>query len=35
MELGIGMFGDNHYNKDGTPQARSRLQELIEIKTDG
>ena len=31
MELGIGMFGDNHYNKDGTPQAPGqRLQELIE-----
>ena len=31
MELGIGMFGDNHYNKDGTPQAPGqRLQELNE-----
>jgi len=31
MELGIGMFGDNHYNEDGTPQAPcQRLQELIE-----
>jgi len=31
MELGIGMFGDNHYNNDGTPQAPGqRLQELIE-----
>ncbi len=31
MELGIGMFGDNHYDKDGKPQAPGqRLQELIE-----
>lgn len=34
MELGIGMFGDNHYDKDGQPQSPGqRLQELIdEIK---
>lgn len=31
MELGIGMFGDNHYDKDGKPLApRQRLQEIIE-----
>ncbi len=31
MELGIGMFGDNHYDKDGKPQAPGqRLHELIE-----
>jgi len=31
MELGIGMFGDVHINKDGTIQpAAQRLQELIE-----
>ena len=31
MELGIGMFGDNHYDKDGKPQSPGqRLQELIE-----
>jgi probable LLM family oxidoreductase len=31
MELGIGMFGDNHYDNDGKPQAPGqRLQELIE-----
>lgn len=31
MELGIGMFGDNHYDKDGKPQSSGqRLQELIE-----
>ncbi len=31
MELGIGMFGDNHYDKDGQPQSPGqRLQELIE-----
>jgi probable LLM family oxidoreductase len=31
MELGVGMFGDNHYDKDGKPQqAGKRLQELIE-----
>lgn len=31
MELGIGMFGDNHYDKDGKPQSTGqRLQELIE-----
>ena len=31
MELGIGMFGDNHFDKNGTPQAPGqRLQELIE-----
>ncbi len=31
MELGVGMFGDNHYDKDGKPQPPGqRLQELIE-----
>ena len=31
MELGIGMFGDLHINKEGKPQpAGQRLQELIE-----
>jgi probable LLM family oxidoreductase len=31
MELGIGMFGDNHYDKNGQPQSPGqRLQELIE-----
>jgi probable LLM family oxidoreductase len=31
MELGISMFGDNHYAKDGKPQSTGqRLQELIE-----
>ncbi len=31
MELGIGMFGDNHYDQDGKPQPPGqRLQELIE-----
>src|SRR5204863_6374610 len=31
MELGVGMFGDNHYSKDGKPQsAGQRLRELIE-----
>jgi len=31
MELGIGMFGDNHYDKNGKPQpAGQRLRELIE-----
>jgi alkanesulfonate monooxygenase SsuD/methylene tetrahydromethanopterin reductase-like flavin-dependent oxidoreductase (luciferase family) len=31
MELGIGMFGDNHYDKDGKPEsAGPRLKELIE-----
>jgi probable LLM family oxidoreductase len=31
MELGIGMFGDNHYDKDGKPQSPGqRLRELIE-----
>ncbi len=31
MELGIGMFGDNHYDKDGKPlPSGQRLQELIE-----
>lgn len=31
MELGIGMFGDNHYDKDGKPQSPGqRLNELIE-----
>ncbi|MBL7740570.1 MAG: LLM class flavin-dependent oxidoreductase [Chitinophagaceae bacterium] len=31
MELGISMFGDNHYDKNGKPQSPGqRLQELIE-----
>ncbi|MBS1745685.1 MAG: LLM class flavin-dependent oxidoreductase [Bacteroidetes bacterium] len=31
MELGISMFGDNHYDKDGKPQpAGKRLREMIE-----
>ncbi len=31
MELGIGMFGDNHYNDKGQPmEAGDRLRELIE-----
>src|SRR5690242_21432574 len=31
MELGIGMFGDNHYGPDGKPQSPGeRLNELIE-----
>jgi probable LLM family oxidoreductase len=31
MELGIGMFGDNHYDAQGKPQsARARLRELLE-----
>lgn len=31
MELGISMFGDNHYDKNGKPQEPGqRLQELIE-----
>jgi probable LLM family oxidoreductase len=31
MELGVGMFGDNHYDKNGKPQSSGqRLQELIE-----
>lgn len=31
MELGVGMFGDVHVNKDGSPQpAGQRLRELIE-----
>lgn len=31
MELGVGMFGDNHYGKDGKPQLPGkRLQEIIE-----
>ncbi len=31
MELGIGMFGDNHYDKDGKPQpAGQRLREMVE-----
>lgn len=31
MELGIGMFGDNHYDKNGKPQdAGQRIRELIE-----
>lgn len=31
MELGVGMFGDNHYDTNGKPQSsRQRLQELIE-----
>ncbi len=34
MELGVGMFGDNHYGKNGKPQSPGqRLKELIaEIK---
>jgi probable LLM family oxidoreductase len=31
MELGIGMFGDNHYNEKGEPMsAGERLRELLE-----
>ncbi|MBS1921656.1 MAG: LLM class flavin-dependent oxidoreductase [Bacteroidetes bacterium] len=31
MELGIGMFGDNHYDRNGKPQSPGqRLQEMIE-----
>ena len=31
MELGIGMFGDNHYDEQGKVQpAGTRLRELIE-----
>lgn len=31
MELGIGMFGDNHYDDKGKPMhAGERLRELIE-----
>src|SRR4249920_784592 len=31
MELGIGMFGDNHYDEHGKPlSAGNRLRELIE-----
>jgi probable LLM family oxidoreductase len=31
MELGVGMFGDNHYDANGKPQdAGPRLRELIE-----
>jgi probable LLM family oxidoreductase len=31
MELGIGMFGDNHYDQHGNPQpAGTRLRELLE-----
>jgi probable LLM family oxidoreductase len=31
MELGIGMFGDNHYDENGQPQSSGqRLRELIE-----
>mgnify|MGYP003556208575 FL=1 len=31
MEFGIGMFGDNHYDKNGKPlPADERLKELIE-----
>ena len=31
MELGIGMFGDNHYDEHGKPMAAGdRLRELIE-----
>ncbi|MEJ7646230.1 MAG: Atu2307/SP_0267 family LLM class monooxygenase [Chryseolinea sp.] len=31
MELGVGMFGDNHYNSKGEPlSAGERLRELIE-----
>lgn len=31
MELGIGMFGDNHYDEEGKPlPAGERLRELIE-----
>lgn len=31
MELGVGMFGDNHYDKNGQPQSPGeRLKELLE-----
>jgi len=31
MELGVGMFGDNHYDKNGKPlPVGLRLRELIE-----
>lgn len=31
MELGVGMFGDNHYDQNGNPlSAGDRLRELIE-----
>jgi len=31
MELGVGMFGDNHYNSEGKPQSPGqRLKELVE-----
>src|SRR5688572_26507896 len=31
MELGVGMFGDNHYDQNGKPlSAGERLRELIE-----
>ncbi|MFY8036866.1 MAG: LLM class flavin-dependent oxidoreductase, partial [Cyclobacteriaceae bacterium] len=31
MELGIGMFGDNHYDQQGKPlSSGERLRELIE-----
>ncbi|MEJ1237260.1 LLM class flavin-dependent oxidoreductase [Chryseolinea sp. T2] len=31
MELGVGMFGDNHYNEKGEPlSAGDRLRELLE-----
>src|SRR6188768_4483686 len=31
MELGIGMFGDNHYDEQGNPMdSGARLRELIE-----
>jgi hypothetical protein len=31
MELGVGMFGDNHYDQNGKPlPAGERLRELIE-----
>ena len=31
MELGVGMFGDNHYDQNGQPQdAGQRLRELVE-----
>jgi probable LLM family oxidoreductase len=31
MELGVGMFGDNHYDKDGKPQdPGQRIRELVE-----
>ena len=34
MELGVGMFGDNHYDANGKPmEAGARLREMIdEIK---